>query len=901
MSNTILLKRGLSTQWEAANIVLASGEPGFDVTNNILKIGDGSSSWNSLPIINSNIPSFTASTGIFAQLSANDKIKVDTIESFTGRNIVLKPSGLGNPATAYRKVSIEGNALEVGRSGYYDFNIESNSSNSGDINIVNTNGNINLISNSGNIGIGTQEPLSTLHVYSPVSGASLFTVEGSNGVLFSISDNNSDVVLNANNEIGQSVFQVFKDGRLVAGRPDQNDFVITSGGYIGLGTNSPSHKLDVKGIVDASGLNSIYLTSSYINAFSIGAKNINLLPSGQLVCNSGNFNILNVDNVPVSISGHIHKGDDILIESDDYNSTTFYKGSDTTIFLQQLNINGLTEACNSVGGIRSESIYDFNSSVSGLLPVTNIAGSGYINVNSSSGNYIVSVTGLGSAAVANLPLSSTDIQDYGTFAGGQITLGGEPAAVIYNEGGISVDVGGFGTILIADTTAFAIAKPLSFINDTSGTAAATSRTNLGLGTAATVNLPLSSSDISFDSSVTIGGSLYVENSDIETDGTVRCYAVDFNQSDVPVHVYADGALLIEVGESAYMQIGTSNMQINLPILFTGANAAAIAATTRTNLGLGSAATANSENFAATSHSHGNITNSGTIGSTSGLLITTGASGILTTSSGIGSNYITDFNSSVSGLLPVKNITGGSNISVVNTSGNYTVSVSGSLGLTTEEVDDRVAALLVAGSGINLNYNDNANSLTVSVSGLSSTALIGNGSGTVISYNLSENLNIVGSGSTSVSYNDASNTITVSSPSSFRNYELVNTTKSSFVVDGGYSVNNIDVYHNGIKLVNSEDFTASNGTSFTLTSPAVSGDVVEWTGFISVPKINLSLGEVRSDYVGNINYIGVAAAGSSESSSVWRIKQNVINSDGTTIITTTATNVRWTDRLTATYI
>jgi Major tropism determinant N-terminal domain len=114
---------------------------------------------------------------------------------------------------------------------------------------------------------------------------------------------------------------------------------------------------------------------------------------------------------------------------------------------------------------------------------------------------------------------------------------------------------------------------------------------------------------------------------------------------------------------------------------------------------------------------GNISSSGNIGSISGLLVTTGPSGLLTTSSGINSNYISDFNSSVSGLLPVKNITAGSNISVSNTSGNYTVSVSGSLGLTTEEVDDRVASLLVAGSGINLNYNDAANTLTINTSGL----------------------------------------------------------------------------------------------------------------------------------------------------------------------------------------
>jgi hypothetical protein len=87
-----------------------------------------------------------------------------------------------------------------------------------------------------------------------------------------------------------------------------------------------------------------------------------------------------------------------------------------------------------------------------------------------------------------------------------------------------------------------------------------------------------------------------------------------------------------------------------------------------------------------------------------------------------SSNITDFNSSVSGLLPVKNISSGSGINVVSTTGNYTVSVSGLnssyISDFNEAVDDRIGnGLFVAGTGVNLNYNDNGNSFTVSVSGI----------------------------------------------------------------------------------------------------------------------------------------------------------------------------------------
>lgn len=82
-----------------------------------------------------------------------------------------------------------------------------------------------------------------------------------------------------------------------------------------------------------------------------------------------------------------------------------------------------------------------------------------------------------------------------------------------------------------------------------------------------------------------------------------------------------------------------------------------------------------------------------------------------------SSNITDFSSGVSGLLPVKNITAGSGVSVSSSSGNFTVAITGQFGLTDEQVDDRVAGLLKSGSYVNLNYEDNTNALTISVTGL----------------------------------------------------------------------------------------------------------------------------------------------------------------------------------------
>lgn len=54
MSTKIQVRRGTATEWATANTVLAQGEFGYDTTNKILKIGDGTTAW---PNLNSaNVP-----------------------------------------------------------------------------------------------------------------------------------------------------------------------------------------------------------------------------------------------------------------------------------------------------------------------------------------------------------------------------------------------------------------------------------------------------------------------------------------------------------------------------------------------------------------------------------------------------------------------------------------------------------------------------------------------------------------------------------------------------------------------------------------------------------------------------------------------------------------------------
>lgn len=69
MANTIKLRRGTAAQWNSANSVLATGEPGFETDTNKFKIGTGTASWNDLPY--SAIDPSTASATYLRQDSAS--------------------------------------------------------------------------------------------------------------------------------------------------------------------------------------------------------------------------------------------------------------------------------------------------------------------------------------------------------------------------------------------------------------------------------------------------------------------------------------------------------------------------------------------------------------------------------------------------------------------------------------------------------------------------------------------------------------------------------------------------------------------------------------------------------------------------------------------------------------
>jgi hypothetical protein len=124
-ANTIItVRKGTASQWSSSNSVLASGEPGYDLSNNILKIGDGVSNWNNLKNVASISGLITASSGNFNSLSVSG-ISVSTNNHIHGNisssgtigsisGVLLSTSSNGLITTISNSLTLGSTAVSIG-------------------------------------------------------------------------------------------------------------------------------------------------------------------------------------------------------------------------------------------------------------------------------------------------------------------------------------------------------------------------------------------------------------------------------------------------------------------------------------------------------------------------------------------------------------------------------------------------------------------------------------------------------------------------------------------------------------------------------------------------------------------------------------------------------------------
>ena len=783
------------------------------------------------------------SGGIYLEISNRDRILAsdlpDTypISSTTGLLPISRVSGLYAGSGIIFSSGIDGSITIQGQT--QNINITGTSG----ISVIQS-GSSYIIYTTGNFGLTSSQIQSLLN-----NGVSI-SITGGTGNFNSLSVNSVPVSTSGHSHLSSSITDF--NSSVSALIPVKN---IVNSGYVVVSSSSGIFTIGVTGLQPSGNysLSGHNHTVSNITDFNSATSGL-LTPYALL--NSGNFITLLVSSIPVSLSGHTHTSSQIT----DFNSSvsgllpfTGILGSGY-VTLSSLNrtltigVSGLQPSGNySISGHQHvvADITNFNSGVSGLLP--SISGGNYISILPSGNSYILSATGLqpsGNYSVSGHTHISSQITDFNSSVSSLI-----PVKNIVGSGYINV---------ISTTGLFSVSvtglQPVGNYSLSGHTHIASNITDFNSATSGLLT-PYAQLD----------------------DAVFNNLAVDT--------LFTSNAPNFVVDEDGNTGIGGGNelVAVIAPNVIAQYSISAASGTISSGLNVFNYLRLNNTGVSLSGHSH-------TV------------------------SDISNFGSGVSGLLPVRNIVAGTGIAISNIGGVFTINSSGSAGGGSSNVaisNSGVGRLLASdgtSSGIigqsGLIFSNNTLFVTgvpVSISGHAHTLTIGSGSGTAITYDSSQALNILGSGNTTISYDNSNKTVYINSPFATRGYEILGSGKSVFSVDGGYVVGNIDVFYNGVKLLDGNDFSATNGTTFTLAYSGIAGDVIEWASLSTAPRYQIIMGEVRSDFVSGINYIGNAIQGSSESSEVWRIKKTTIDSNGSIVSNLTANNVRWTDRLTASYV
>lgn len=522
--------------------------------------------------------------------------------------------------------------------------------------------------------------------------------------------------------------------------------------------------------VDKNGNNyTIYTTGTFgLNSSQIQS----LLNSGvsiYVVSGTGNFSSLSVGGTGVSVNGHTH----VVSNITNFNSgvsgllpSVSGSGYATVGFLNNaytISITGLQPSGNySLAGHThtTSQITDFNSSVSGLLPVKDIVAGTNVTINALSGIYTInaiSASGGGGSVVINNPADNRVLTSTGstsginaesnlTFDGSTLGVSGLLSATSGNFinnlqlNGVNVSLSGH-THLASSITNFnsAVSGLLPLVSGSGYVQVVFSNNNYTINTTGLQpsgnyslvgHTHLSSDITNFNSSVSgllapyallSSGNftnLYVAGTPVSLSGHTHTASqiTNFNSSvsGLLPSVSGSGFTTVTFANNVY-RVGVTGLQPsgNYSLIGHTHTASDITDFNSATSGLIPVKNINGSGYVIVSSSGGIFTVGVTGLQPSGNYSVSGHTHL--------SSQITDFNSSVSGLLPVKDILAGTNITVSSISGVYTINATsgtGGGGVTiSNPADNRVLTSTGSASGINSESNLTFDGSTLIVSGL----------------------------------------------------------------------------------------------------------------------------------------------------------------------------------------
>jgi hypothetical protein len=298
-ANTIItVRKGSFSAWVSANPVLASGELGFDTTNNILKIGNGTSDWNSLSnhrhssaditnfnssvsgllpvkdiVASSGINIFSVS-GIYTISSPEEVVEYLTAAQFPSSGNTSLLYIATDDSRVYRWTGFQ--YVEIGPTAFVPLSsgnfstlqvngtgvVASSGGNSGYLSKFTASNTIDdsiIYQSSGNIGINTTNPIMNLHV----AGSGYI----SNALGINLSNIQNNFVLDVNGNVAFRNAAVYTNGSIIeygnqrfqlnAGAGSSaHSWVSVGNGRFGVGTTNPQTLIHASGL--ATGVGSLF-------------------------------------------------------------------------------------------------------------------------------------------------------------------------------------------------------------------------------------------------------------------------------------------------------------------------------------------------------------------------------------------------------------------------------------------------------------------------------------------------------------------------------------------------------------------------------------------------------------------------------------------------------------------